>query len=213
MIPKIWPKVNGASTANLTLCVINARFAAQKPHIVRGTFVCTTQLPRWAGQRDAARGGRALARFWRDLARGRRDTARGGRDVSRVPSRFATMGGLAPVVELEPAGDGLVADGDGEQDVLAPPVAVRVAGGVQVVEKRDLRIAGLDVTQLVEDGYRLAVLHQLLFTETTAFYSTDFNMALTSSMLGCRHFSQSSSDMVYSKYSHSGDGAYSDFTQ
>ena len=32
-------------------------------------------------------------------------------------------------------------------------------------------------------------------------------MALTSSMLDCRHVSQPSSGMLYSKYSHSGDGA------
>ena len=48
---------------------------------------------------------------------------------------------------------------------------------------------------------------------TSCFYRIDFNMASTSSMLGCRHVSQSSSDISYSKYSHSGDGAYSDFTQ
>ena len=37
-----------------------------------------------------------------------------------------------------------------EEDVPAPPSAIRLAGGVEVVEERDLRLAGLDVTQLVE---------------------------------------------------------------
>ena len=55
-----------------------------------------------------------------------------------------------PVVELEPAGDWDTVDGDGEEDVPAPPSAIRLAGGVEVVEERDLRLAGLDVTQLVE---------------------------------------------------------------
>ena len=51
--------------------------------------------------------------------------ARGGRDVSRVPSECDAMGGLAPVVELEPAGDGDAVDGYCEKNVLAPPVVVR----------------------------------------------------------------------------------------
>ena len=36
MIPKIRPKVNGGSAANLTLYDTNTRFAAQKPHIDSG---------------------------------------------------------------------------------------------------------------------------------------------------------------------------------
>ena len=48
---------------------------------------------------------------------------------------------------------------------------------------------------------------------TSCFYRIDFNMASTSAMLGCHHVSQSASGISYSKYSHSGDGAYSDFTQ
>ena len=67
------------------------------------------------------------------------------------------MGGLAPVVELEPAGDGNAVDGDGEEDVPTPPAAVRLAGRVDVVQERDFCLAGLDVAELVEDGYRLAL--------------------------------------------------------
>ena len=76
--------------------------------------------------------------------------------MSRVPSECDAMGGLAPVVELEPAGDGDAVYGDGEEDVPAPPAAVRLAGRVDIVQERDFCLAGLDVAQLVEDGYRLA---------------------------------------------------------
>ena len=71
--------------------------------------------------------------------------------------RVAALDALVPVAELEPAGDGRSADGDGDEDVFAPPCAVRLAGRVDVVHERDFCLAGLDVAQLVEDGYRLAL--------------------------------------------------------
>ena len=69
----------------------------------------------------------------------------------------ADFSALAPVVELEPASDGRSVDGDGEEYVFAPLCAVRLAGRVDVVHERDFCLAGLDVAQLVEDGYRLAL--------------------------------------------------------
>ena len=79
------------------------------------------------------------------------------RRVVGATCRVAAMGGLVPVVELEPAGDGGAVDSDSEEDVPAPPSAVRLAGRVDVVHERDFCLAGLDVPQLVEDGYRFAL--------------------------------------------------------
>ena len=197
----------------------------------RGRNRTSTRRPRDAP--DAKRSGRLSEANPVGAARGRADHA-------VEPVVVVRVGAHLPLVHLAAASLGLdaVLGGEmlGEEHVpirLAPPereVPSVAHRGEEAARHKRLPVVRVEhdmpdgplaayvrhppvVSDAVVDHGGLRVIGEQSVRHTSCLYRIDFNMASTSSMLGCRHVSQSSSGISYSKYSHSGDGAYSDFTQ